>query len=273
MSNDFTGGEVPTQRHPSHDALHRELRSWFTNSSPEINYEITQHWYGYLSNPEGPIGPRLILSIDDPLRVATALHEARSCCGGRVLTVLVDDRERSALLDETLRVAGARPIKATTHLALVGSLRAESGPTNLQIETVDDEHLEEWAITKIKCFDDREEQPSRERIATEMSTRRAEVALAQLQLARLDGEPVGVLACYVGNDQLVFNLGTRIPFRHRGIAQAMLAHWVELGVTNHCRSLIINADDPGKPQELYRRIGFVDEIYWYQRYEIDGLVP
>ncbi len=98
------------------------------------------------------------------------------------------------------------------------------------------------------------------------------MALTQLQLARLEGEPVGVLAGYVGNDQLVFNLGTRIPFRHRGIAQAILTHWVEQGANNNCRSLIINADDPGTPQELYRRIGFVDEIYWYQRYEFGALV-
>jgi hypothetical protein len=49
----------------------------------------------------------------------------------------------------------------------------------------------------------------------------------------------------------------------------MLARWVEEGVKRNCRSLIINADDPGKPQELYRKMGFVDEIYWYQRYEFD----
>jgi ribosomal protein S18 acetylase RimI-like enzyme len=150
-------------------------------------------------------------------------------------------------------------------------LTVPPGTANLQIENVDDEHLEEWAATKIKCFDDREEQPSHDRIAAEVSTRRAENVLTKLRLARLDGEPVGVLACYVGTDQLVFNLGTRIPYRHRGVAQTMLAHWVTEGVTAHCRSLMINADDPGRPQELYRRIGFVDEVYWYRKYEIDAL--
>jgi ribosomal protein S18 acetylase RimI-like enzyme len=212
----------------------------------------------------------MILNIVDPLRVASALREARSSCGARRLTVWVDDRERWARLDVALRAGGGRAIKATTHLALVGSMRAAPGPTNLQIEDVDEEHLEEWAVTKIMCFDNREVRPSRERIGAEITTRRAEMALAQLQLARLEGEPVGVVAFYVGNDQLVFNLGTRIPYRHRGVAQAMLTHWVEQGVLNNCRSLIINADDPGRPQELYRRIGFVDEVYWYQRYEFDA---
>jgi GNAT superfamily N-acetyltransferase len=269
MSDEATSAGKSTRWHQDHDALAHELRSWFTNSSPEIAYEVTQHWYGFLSNPEGPIGPRLTLNIDDPSRVAAALLEAGSSCGGQVLTVWVDDRERWAQLDGTLQVAGCRPVKATTHLALVGSLKLQPGPLNLHIEDVDDEHLEEWAITKIKCFDDREEQPSRERITAEMSTRRAEMALAKLQLARLDAQPVGVVAFFAGSDQLVFNLGTRVPFRHRGIAQQMLARWVEEGVKRNCRSLIINADDPGKPQELYRKMGFVDEIYWYQRYEFD----
>jgi hypothetical protein len=272
MGVETTDDSGSKSRHPDHDALARELRSWFTTSNLEINYEVAQHWYGYLSNPEGPIGPRMILNIDDPLRVTSALRDARSFCGGQILTVWVDDRERWALLDETLRAAGCRPIKATTHLALVGLLQAEPGPTILQFENVDDEHLEEWAATKIMCFDDREVQPSGERISAEIFTRRAEMALTQLQLARLEAKPVGVLAFYVGNDQLVFNLGTRIPFRHCGVAQAMLTRWVEQGVNNNCRSLIINADDPGTPQELYRRIGFVDEIYWYQKYEFGALV-
>ena len=270
MSDEATDDSGTSLVHPDHDALALEMRSWFTTSSLEINYEVTQHWYGFLRNPEGPIGPRLILNIDDPLEVATALHEAQTSCVGQILTVWVDDHERGELLDGTLRAVGCRSIKATTHLALVGSLRAKPGPSNLRIESVDDARLEEWAITKIKSFDDREEQPNRERIAVEMSTRRAEMALTQLQLARLDGEPVGVLAFYVGTDQLVFNLGTRVPFRHRGIAQAILSHWAEGG--GNCRSLIINADDPGRPQELYRSIGFVDEIYWYQKYEFEALV-
>jgi hypothetical protein len=39
-------------------------------------------------------------------------------------------------------------------------------------------------------------------------------------------------------------------------------------VASGCRSLIINAEDGGRPAELYRRLGFVDEIYWYQKYDL-----
>ena len=269
MNDEVSNTRDSIRWHRDHVELSRDLRGWFTCSNPEIDYEVKQHWYGYLSNPEGPIGTRLILNIDDPSRVATALFDAASLCAGQALAVWVDDRERWALLNEALQIAGCRPVKAMTHLALVGSLRVTSRLASLHIEDVGDEHLEEWAITKLKCFNDREEHPSRESIAAEMSTRRAEKALAQLRLARFDGEPVGMVAFYVGNDQLVFNLGTRTPFRHLGVAQEMLTRWVHEGVSQNCRSLIINADDPGMPQKLYRRMGFVDEIYWYQRYEFD----
>lgn len=95
------------------------------------------------------------------------------------------------------------------------------------------------------------------------------MALATLQLARLEGAPVAVLAYYIGTDQLVFNLGTRVPFRHRGIAQDLLRRWVAAGRAQGCRSLMINADHLGAPEALYQQMGFVDEIYWYQRYEFD----
>ncbi|HVX46123.1 MAG TPA: hypothetical protein VHC49_19690 [Mycobacteriales bacterium] len=86
-------------------------------------------------------------------------------------------------------------------------------------------------------------------------------------MGRLDGAPVAALAHYRGSDQLVFNLATRVPYRHRGIAQAMLADWVAEGTAAGCRSLMINATEGGRPAELYGRLGFVDEIHWYQSYE------
>ena len=65
----------------------------------------------------------------------------------------------------------------------------------------------------------------------------------------------------------MFILVTRVPYRHQGIAQAMLGRWARAGVAAGCRSLIINAQDGGRPAALYRRLGFVDEAYWYQKYE------
>ena len=111
---------------------------------------------------------------------------------------------------------------------------------------------------KLQAFGDTETAPRPDHLAAEISARRAELALTGHQLGLLDGKPVAVLAYYRGApDQLVFNLGTRVPYRHRGIAQAMLARWVDAGVASGCRSLIINAEDGGAcravPQARVRR--------------------
>jgi GNAT superfamily N-acetyltransferase len=258
----------PHAVHPEHAALQRELRSWFTNSAPALGYVVATQWYGYLSEPGGVVGTRLILTVEDPRDVARALDDARQRSGG-VLTVWVDDRARCGRLDRALQDAGCKPIKSVSHLALVGGLAARSGPPSLTVHDVGPDSLEEWVVTKLKCFGDTEATPSTEQIAAETAVRAPEMALATLQLARLEGAPVAVLAYYIGTDQLVFNLGTRVPFRHRGIAQDLLRRWVAAGRAQGCRSLMINADHLGAPEALYQQMGFVDEIYWYQRYEFD----
>jgi GNAT superfamily N-acetyltransferase len=240
---------------------------WFTTPAPEIGYEVSEHWYGYQSDLD-PGRARVILRVDEPDRVPAALADARAASGTRALTIWVDDRERAARLDTALRRSGGQPGEATTHLALVGPLTGRAGPEHLVIKRIDDASLEEWARVKLQSFGDTESAPAPDRLAQEIAVRRDELALAECQLGLVGGEGVAVLAYYGGPDQLVFNLGTRVPYRHQGIAQAMLASWVDAGTASGCRSLIINATDGGRPAELYHRMGFVDEIYWYQKYEL-----
>lgn len=245
----------------------QEVRGWFTASAPEIGYQVSEHWYGCradLSRAQ----TRIILRINQPDQVPAALADATADSGGRTLTIWVDDRRRAARLDAALRHNGCQPDEATTHLALVGTMRGHAGPEHLMIETIDNARLEEWATVKLQSFGDSEAAPAPDQLAQEVAVRRDELALAECQLGLLGGEPVAVLAYYRGSDQLVFNLGTRVSYRHQGIAQAMLAHWVDAGMASGCRSLIINASDDGRPAELYRRMGFTDEIYWYQKYEL-----
>jgi len=49
----------------------------------------------------------------------------------------------------------------------------------------------------------------------------------------------------------------------------MLAHWVDAGRADGCRSMIINAEEHSQPTALYRRLGFVDELYWYRKYLLE----
>jgi ribosomal protein S18 acetylase RimI-like enzyme len=252
--------------HPEHDAVAREVSGWFTASAPEIGYEVSERWYGYQSDL-GPGQARVILRVGEPGQVPAALADA-AAGGAGTLTIWVDDRERAARLDGALRSAGCRAGDATTHLALVGPMTGRADPGRLVVQSVGEAGLAEWATVKLQSFGGTESAPSPERLAEEVTLRRDELELAECQLGLLGGERVAVLAYYRGHDQLVFNLGTRVPFRHRGIAQAMLAHWVDAGMADGCRSLIINATDGDPPAALYRRIGFTDEVYWYRKYEL-----
>jgi GNAT superfamily N-acetyltransferase len=257
----------PLSAHPEHDAVADEIQGWFTNSAPEIGYEVAACWYGYQSDL-APAKARVILRVDEPGQVPAALREARAASGDRSLTIWVDDRQHARLLDRALRDCGCRAGDATTHLALVGPMSGRAGPDGLLVEAVDAAALEEWARIKLQCFDDSEAPPEPGRLAQEAASRREEMALAECQLATLAGERVAVMAYYRGRDQMVFNLGTRVPYRHLGIAQVMLARWVDAGTASGCRSLIINATDGDRPAELYRRLGFTDEVYWYRKYSL-----
>lgn len=77
---------------------------------------------------------------------------------------------------------------------------------------------------------------------------------------------MAILGHYTGQDQMVFTLATRLPFRRRGIARAMLARWSADGDQRGVRSHLINCDDGGPADALYHRLGFTDEVYWYRRY-------
>lgn len=243
----------------------REVRGWFTNPAPEIGYQVSEQWYGWLGGFRGAL-TRVILTLDVPERVPAALAAIRDACGEAVPALWVDDRDRAARLGPALRAGGATPGDATTHLALAGSLTTRPGPAGLTMARAGDDAIAEWARVKVMCFAGSEAAPAAGAVAAEVAARRQEMPLAACWTAWLDGRPAGVLACYTGPDQLVFNLGTRVPCRHRGVAQAMLAHWVAAGQAAGCRSLMINATDGGQPAALYRRIGFTDEVYWYQKY-------
>jgi GNAT superfamily N-acetyltransferase len=254
--------------HPRHDAIARAVRGWYTEAVPEVGIVSSEHWFGSLCLT-GPDRARVVLTIDEPDQVPRALAAARAAAGAeRGLLVMVDDHDRAGRLDVALRSGGCQFDEVTTYLALAGLLRAEPGPAGLAIENAETEaDLAVWATVRLQSFADSEAAPSAASLADEVASRVAELPLASYQTGRLDGEAVSALAYYPGADQLVFILGTRLPYRHAGIAQAMLGHWARAAAADGCRSLIINAHEGGRPAELYRRMGFTDEIYWYRKYD------
>jgi GNAT superfamily N-acetyltransferase len=255
-------------RHPEHDAVSQEVRRWYNSSFPEIGLEGTAHWFGFTCRT-GTDQARIVLSIGDPAQVPDALAAGRTACPARGHTILVDDRDRAARLDPALRAHGCHYEEATTFLALPGPLLSPAaGPENLDVTTITPADLETWARVKLQAFAGSEDPPSPAALDAEITARHEEQSLSEYQLARLDGQPVAVLAHYPGPDDLVFILGTRAPYRHRGIAQALLARWAATATAP--RSLMINALDRGAPAALYRRLGFTDEVYWYGKYELSA---
>lgn len=152
------------------------------------------------------------------------------------------------------------------HLAYLGGIEPTGhGPAGLRINDVppDKPALHEWATIKLQAFADSEASPACEEVEAELVVRRAEMAgQGRALAARIDGESVAVAAFYEGDDRFVFVLGTRVPFRHLGIGRALLAHVVHDPEASGCRSVVINADEGGRPEALYRRLGFTDEVHW-----------
>jgi GNAT superfamily N-acetyltransferase len=261
------GRIVRVARLPEHDAVSSEVRSWYTASTPAIGLSVLQTGYGFLTDSDRAEHKRLVLTEESPQTVAPSLEAAAEYYGSSAFEVWVDDRARADRLTPALTSAGLEAVQDTIVLALVGPVRASPWLHGLSVEDVfDPEPLREWATIKIQGFGDTEARPAPELLATEVAARTAEWPVCRYQLARLGGEGVAILGHYTGLDQMVFNLATRPPFRHRGIAQSMLARWSEEGDQQSVRSRLIDCDDGGPADALYRRLGFTDEVYWYRRY-------
>jgi hypothetical protein len=254
-------------RHPEHDAVSSTVRSWYTASTPEIGMSVKPTSYGFLTDSDRAERKRLVLTVESPKEVADALAAAAEYYGTSSFEVWVDERSRAERLTAALGLAGREPVQDTAVLALVGPVRADPGPNGLVVTDVaDPERLREWATVKIKGFADTEQLPGHQQLEAELADRTAEWPVCRYQLARLDGQAVAILGHYLGYDQMVFLLATRVPFRRHGIAQSMLTRWSQAADGQSNRSHLINCDDRGPAAALYRRLGFTDEVYWYRRY-------
>lgn len=247
--------------------MSRTVRSWYTSSTPEIGLFAVPEKFGFLSNSERGAFRRLVLTVDDADQVPEALQAAAEFYNGSDFEVWVDERARAERLTAALAAAGLQQQQDTVVLALVGPIRAQPGPADLTVEDVVDlDGLRHWATVKLQGFANSEDLPDPGRLGAEVEGWQAEWPVCRYQLARLDRDPVGILGHYTSDDQMVFNLATRVPYRHRGIAQALLAQWSKEADSEQARSLLINCDDGGPAAELYGRLGFTDEVYWHRRY-------
>ena len=153
------------------------------------------------------------------------------------------------------------------YLAHVGEPPRVKPLPNVSVERVSAALLKEFAIVKLKGFGNSEDEPSAARVAQEVASRAAELrGSGRCMLARVGNDAAAILGYFGGNDRLVFNLATRVPFRNAGVARLLLSTVLTDAYRRRCRSVIINTDPADTPINWYRRLGFTDEVYWYRSY-------
>jgi ribosomal protein S18 acetylase RimI-like enzyme len=262
----------PGMRHPEHDRLVEVVRTWYSRSYPAMGYLREARRFGvYTRNPRVPGGMAngALLRGVAAGQVPALLADLRDYFGGGPVSLVVDDRRADALLGPALVAAGCSRGAAQAHLAHVGPAPESPAIPGLTIEPATEANLRDYAITKLEGFADGEAEPADEAVRNELAFRRAEMGgEGRFLLARLAGEPAAIVAWYEGEDRSIFLLATRVPFRGRGIARALLCHVLAEASARGCRAVIINADPDDTPIRLYRRLGFTDEVYRRRGYRL-----
>jgi GNAT superfamily N-acetyltransferase len=214
--------------------------------------------------------PRITARNLSEATVAAFVRDVREWAGGGEARVYVDDRYADAKLGAALVGTGLRRGDSEIYQANVGGVPKAPAVVGLALEDVRAENMREYVEARRRAFADSEEAPAPEVVETEIAVRLAEMeGRARYMIGRLEGEAAGIIGWYEGEDSLVFLLGTRMPYRNRGIARALLCHVTGMMYEAESRSVIINANEEGTPVQLYRRLGFTDEVYWRREYFLD----
>jgi GNAT superfamily N-acetyltransferase len=264
---------IVNHHHPRHDAIAATVRAWYTTSAPSMGYHVERRRFGfYMRHPVG-FG-EVTVAEAGPEDVPALLADVRATYGDTSVGIYIDDRRVDADLGPVLAAAGCTRAAAETHLAHVGAAPEVRPVPGVLLEPMTEATVAEWSATKLKGFAGSEQPPGPEHLAAEVAVRRAEVAgEGRFFFARAGREPASIIGLYDGEDRHIFLLATRVPFRNRGIARWLLSHAIAAAHTDGCRSVLINCDPADTPIRLYRRLGFTDEVYWRQRYELPPPAP
>ncbi|HEX8996706.1 MAG TPA: GNAT family N-acetyltransferase [Ktedonobacterales bacterium] len=257
--------------HPEHAAIATTVRGWFSESAPEMGYQRERRRYGVYGR-HAAAGGEVLLRDLALAEVDDCLRDARDYFVGAESTIYIEDRALDAALRPALLARGCVAVDTQSYLAHVGPLPTADPMPDLALEDVTDATLDAWVVTKLRGFASDDAQPDAEVIATQTALRRAEMAdVGRLRLARIAGDPAAVLGWYEDADRFIYNLATRLPYRQRGIARYLLCDFLAESAARGSRSTLINADTAGTSITLYRRLGFIDEVYWRAKYRLIAL--
>ena len=260
-------------RHPHHDAVAESIRAAYTQPQPKMGWAAEQRRFGiYRRNTKAATYPDVIVRDVAPGDVEEFIKDVRSYfgTGPRPAQIMIDDRELDSTLGTVLETAGLSFDERTSFLAHVGVVPEPPSVARIAVDAVGDGGLEEYEDARHRGFANSDDPTPQEELDWRIDLRRAEMTGgANYWLARIGEEPAAVMNWYDGEDRLVFSLATRLPFRRRGIASHLLCRLLGDSERKDTRSVVINADEAGAPIELYRRLGFTDEVYWHATYELE----
>ena len=259
--------------HPAHDALVQEVRSWYICDYPALGKVVARRRFGYYSRIQQTGYYDIhILEPFDPAEASAFLADVRAFYGRRRVHIFTHGQAVDAQLSYALKLAGCARGAGNLYLAHVNTglpPKAESGPG--RIEPVTPGNLRDYTVTKLKGFAGSEKELDPAAVEVDMAIRRAELnAGGTFLIARVDDEAAAIIGFYEGPDRYIFNLATRTPFRNRGIARQLLSRVLADTYALGKRSLLIATDPADTPVQFYRRMGFVDEIYWKGTWLYDG---
>ena len=260
-------------KHPAHDDLVQEVRSWYIHDYPDLGKVVARRQFGYYSrNQQTNYCDIHIVEPFDPAEASAFLADVNAFYGQRRVHIFTHAQPVDRRLSNALEQAGCTRGSAKLYLAHVNtglSPEADLGPG--RIEPVTRRNLLDYTITKLKAFADSEAEPDQAAVEANMATRRADLnADGAFLIARVGDEAAAIIGWYEGADRYIFNLATRTPFRNQGIARQLLSRVVADTYTLGKRSLLIATDPADTPVQFYRRMGFVDEIYWMGTWFLNG---
>jgi ribosomal protein S18 acetylase RimI-like enzyme len=258
-------------RHPEHDRLREEVRSWYRGSSPQMGYHVEHRRFGfYRRHAERPDSTLVVVETLASDEVPEFLADVRRYFDNRKVHIWIDDKDLDRTLSPALVAASLSIGKDNTYLAHGGPQPERVQLSGVTVEPVTADTLMDYVVLKLKGFASSEDEPSQEHIDEEMAVRKPEFeSIGRFLIARVGNEPAAILGYYDGTDRMIFNLATRTPFRMRGIARRLLCGAVADSYDQGYRSVMINTDPADTPIQWYNRLGFTDEVYWRRSYIFD----
>lgn len=251
-------------RHPQHEEVAQTIQDWFHLPFEEMGYRAEKRsWGTYWSTDH-------VHTLGVPLgEVEAFLADVRAYYGDRPVRINLAGASLDAELGPALCKAGCLPGKIEIFLAHVGSVAAPPSVSGLCVEAVDEANIERFARIVLEAFAG---ELGAMDLAQEIARRRAELTgTGRGLLARIDGEPAGILWRYdEAQDTWINLLGMRPSFQRRGIGRRLLCHTLLEAYGRGCRSVLINVlAENERAMRLYRRLGFVDQVYWRHRYLLE----